>query len=188
MMQVDYRFDIYAPIDEVFDGRLAKYGINEIVKDGRSSETERCLTDGFDSVWVYGHVSPSPGCSIDYRFDDAPGIYVRLQQLFQTEVLSDNEPQYWGFDSHEDWDNHLAKQAERERNRLYDDLVNFLTLRAHPFQKDTVGMGKALVAHELVVNDPTYLDVRRKSEFLNHVDERIESKTKHYPLSDKVPW
>ena len=54
--------------------------------------------------------------------------------------------------------------------------------------KLTKGMAKALAAHELVVNDPTYLDVRRKSEFLDRVDGRIQPKTKHYPLSDEVLW
>jgi len=54
--------------------------------------------------------------------------------------------------------------------------------------KLTKGMAKALAAHELVVNDPTYLDVRRKGEFLDRVDGRIQPKTKHYPASDEVLW
>ena len=54
--------------------------------------------------------------------------------------------------------------------------------------KLTKGMAKALAAHELVVNDPTYLDVRRKSEFLDRVDGRIQPKTKRYPLSDEMLW
>ena len=168
-MSTDYCFKVFAPISDIFDGRLSQYGIHERVEEGRTSERERCLSDGFDQLWLSGHKIPERGAFTSYSYHDCPVILGRLSQLFETCVYSEHEPQYWGFDSQREWDEFEREMADQQYQDTYKNLINFLTLRDHPFKEGTVGMGWALTAHQLVVSDPSYLEYGRKKEFLNAV-------------------
>jgi hypothetical protein len=168
-MSTDYCLKVFAPISEIFDGRLSQYGIHERVEEGRTSERERCLSDGFDRIWLSGHKIPERGAITPYSHYDSPVILGRLSQLFETAVYSEHEPQYWGFDSQQEWDEFEREMADQQYQDTYRNLINFLTLRDYPFKEGTVGMGWALTAHQLVVGDPSYLEYGRKKEFMSAV-------------------
>ena len=62
-MSTDYRSLSPIPFDELFDGRLEKFGVYEHIVPGEASDTERCLTDGRNRLWAYA----SEDGSIDIR-------------------------------------------------------------------------------------------------------------------------
>ena len=101
----------------LFDGRLENFGVREHVKPDETSKNRRCLTDGRNYLWVYiddaGLVS-----SISRYGGNAPGkILNSIAQAFDTDIFSEYQPQFWGFDTQEEWDaamDQMAKESEEE--------------------------------------------------------------------------
>jgi len=100
------------PGDDVFDGRLEEFGIREHIVPDQTTNTYRCLTDGRDYVWV--------------RLDDAgffwsvrgiSKILWTVADVFETDIVSEHQPQFWGFDTQEEWDaamEQMAKESEEK--------------------------------------------------------------------------
>jgi hypothetical protein len=94
-MSVSFRTATTIPADRLFDGCLQEFGIHEHFKPDESSPTCRCLTDGSNFVWV------SIVDGIVYTFDRYMGndpikILAAVADAFQTEILSEHQPQFWG--------------------------------------------------------------------------------------------
>jgi hypothetical protein len=87
-------------LSNLFDGRLKKYGICGATKNGKGY-----LVDKTGSVTVYGEDDSSISCFTSYGFSDPINILLAIQNEFQTKVFSENEPQYWGFDTVDEWEN-----------------------------------------------------------------------------------
>src|SRR5262249_11039207 len=88
---------------DLFDGRLKKFGIEEHVTP-ETCEAERCLTDGNNYLWVFitndGFVARIlQGCGTD----GASKLGSEIAKRFNTEFYSEHEPQYWGFNTEEEW-------------------------------------------------------------------------------------
>jgi len=52
-MSTDYRPLKKISASSLFDGRLEKFDVREHIKPDKTTEKERCLTDGRNYVWVY---------------------------------------------------------------------------------------------------------------------------------------
>ncbi len=88
---------------DIFDGRLTKFGVHE--DRGRSvSDGVGCLTDGRNYVWAYSDDNGFLSVLTVYAGNASAGILVALSEAFGTKIYSENEPQYWGFDTQEEWD------------------------------------------------------------------------------------
>ena len=85
---------------DLFDGRLGEHVINiheHITED--TSERDRCLTDGQNYVcvqideWgvVYGFAR--------YRTSQPGYILDEVAASFETPIVSEYDPQFWGFDT-----------------------------------------------------------------------------------------
>jgi hypothetical protein len=86
---------------DLFDGRLDKYGIHEW---GAPREQWRCLTDGRDN---YLSVLINDDGSVEEftRYsscNDPEAILAAVAEAFETEISSEHEPQYWGFETNEE--------------------------------------------------------------------------------------
>jgi hypothetical protein len=103
-MSTDYRLIAEVSACEVFDGRLEEFGVREHIMPDTTTEGKRLLTDGRNYLWV----------SIDdgvvsyltrYASTGAPGkILNALTAAFDTDIVSECEPQFWGFDTQDEWD------------------------------------------------------------------------------------
>src|SRR5262245_12571278 len=102
-MSTGYRPITTIHMSDLFDGRLECFNIRE-VKSESPSERGRCLTDGFNylrvyakedgSVWGFERYGPNnPGFILDW-----------IGAVFDTEIFSEYEPQFWGFNSQEEMD------------------------------------------------------------------------------------
>ena len=107
-MSLNFDLEKNAKFEELFDGRLERFGIRESIQEGKTSANDRYLTDGSNFLWIYGGEFVKGLCR--YASSGAPGkILAAIAETFETEIFSEHEPQYWGFETEEEWKN--ARQA-----------------------------------------------------------------------------
>ena len=87
------------PSSDVFDGRLEEFGIREHIVPDQTTDTYRCLTDGHEYVWVR-----MDGSGFFWHVRRTSGILYTVANVFKTEVVSEHQGQFWGFDTDEEWD------------------------------------------------------------------------------------
>jgi hypothetical protein len=179
--------------DQLFDGRLDEFGIYEHVKPEETTSTKRCLTDGSNYLWVFVGEDGFVVTFTRYAANGYPGkILNAVREVFETHIPSEYEPQYWGFDTQEEWDAELAKQArqaETARRKFDAELLKFEAellryLRGEP-NKIKVGTDeetKAKIAQDLVDKDPTLLLP------INRDQLRREINSTYAREIDKVPF
>jgi hypothetical protein len=101
------------PAGDVFDGRLEEFGIREFVVPGQTTDTYRCLTDGREHVWVQ-----LDGNGFFWSVRGISGILYTVAHVFETEVVSEHEAQFWGLDTEEEWDACMERMS-REREEKF---------------------------------------------------------------------
>jgi hypothetical protein len=84
---------------DLFDGRLKTRDIDERIVPNDTTDKARCLTDGENNcMWV--HIGA--GCFVTdfirYAGNDPWLILDSVAAEFDTEMVSEYEAQYWGFD------------------------------------------------------------------------------------------
>jgi hypothetical protein len=89
---------------ELFDGRLAAFGIYEHAAH-ETSESVKCLTDGCNSfLWVYCSERGEVNLFVAHpSIGESSGILASIEKPFDTDIVSEHEPQFWGFESHKEW-------------------------------------------------------------------------------------
>ena len=161
----------YAPFNKIhardlFDGRLEKFGVREQLT-ADTTETSKCLTDGRNCLWVYINDAGFVG-NIKRSGANAPSkILNAIAETFDTDIFSEYEPQYWGFDTKEQWDAWQEKLAKEDDEKFHTDLLKYLRGEPNDIRPGTVGMGCAEKAKKLVENDPTLLLSENKDKLLN---------------------
>jgi hypothetical protein len=93
-------------ITELFDGRLDTFGVLEFIEEDGQKENRRVLTDGDDNYLV---VVIDENDNVDYfvRYAgcNAPWLILdAIEAAFDTRIVSENEPEYWGFETEEERD------------------------------------------------------------------------------------
>jgi hypothetical protein len=92
--------------------------------------------------------------SIDTLGNDAEKILAAVADVFQTEMLSEYQPQYWGFDTDEELEVATeTMQRENGRKRL-ENLRKFLLDEPHDLKSGTTEMVQAEIARLLISRDP----------------------------------
>jgi hypothetical protein len=151
---------------DLFDDRLEKIGVRE-QPTADTTETSKCLTDGRNYLWVFiddaGFVS-----NIRRSGRTAPGkILNAIAQTFDTDIFSEHEAQYWGFDTQEEWDAWQKERAKEDDDEFHAELLKYLRGEPNDIRPGTVAMGYAEKAKQLVENDPTLLLLENKDKLLN---------------------
>ena len=101
----------------MFDGRLEKYGITEMIVEGKSDAGARCLTDGKNYILAYGDPGGRLRDLSRSSQNDANEILWAIAQAFDTEIYDEEEPQYLGFDTHEEMYEWFLKRKETGASR-----------------------------------------------------------------------
>ena len=101
-MSLDFAADKRILATELFDGRLDRYGIHQ----GCSSDGIRYLADRIGVLWVFLHDDKFVDFfTVSISDGDPSKILVAIQDAFKTKIFSERKPQYWGFDTVEEWEN-----------------------------------------------------------------------------------
>ena len=157
------------PACDLFDGRLKEFGVGEHVHPDTTTK-KRCLTDGRNYLWVYidddGFVD-----SLSRHGCNAPGkILEAVADIFDTDIVSEYEPQFWGFDTQEEWDACMEKMAKQDQEKFHIELLKYLRGEPNDIRPGTIGMLQAEIAKTLVEKDPSLLLLINKDKLRNEVE------------------
>jgi len=170
-MSTDYR-----PLEKVracdlFDGRLEAFGVREeIVLDG-TTEGTRCLTDGRNYLWVYINDNGQVGCLTRYASSGAPGkILNAIAEACDTDIVSEYQPQFWGFDTQAEWDAAMEQMSREADENFHAELLKYLRGEPNEIRPGTIGMIQAEIAKRLVENEPELLLPENKEKLRSEID------------------
>src|SRR5262245_39941502 len=103
-MSTDYRPLSPIYIRDLLDGRMKNVRLHERpgLEDGPS---HKCLTDGCSNfLWVYFNEEGLVESFSRYAPNGDPsGILREISEMLDVNVVSEHEPQYWGFETEEEW-------------------------------------------------------------------------------------
>ena len=108
VMSTDFRPERNIFARDLFDGRLAKFGIHEW--DTPHEHRTRSLTDGRDNyLCVLVDDDGSVGEFTTHNYCNDPyAILAAVAKAFETEIFSEHEPQYWGCETNEELDRYIS--------------------------------------------------------------------------------
>ena len=123
-MSTDLMFEKDIRIEELFDGRLECFGVYEEVVEGESTPDFRLLKEGSNGLRIYGDevVGLISKCGIN----NPAKIIDAISETFGTYVVSEYEPQFWGFETQEEWDRAQNEMHKEDQAELYIEIMKYL--------------------------------------------------------------
>jgi len=102
-MSTDFRALPRISSADLFDGRLEAFGVYEHChKD--TNEAKRLLIDGDNYLWVFVTNGLVTDITRYAGGGDPNKILNAIAKAFDVAIVSEHQPEYWGFDSKEEWD------------------------------------------------------------------------------------
>jgi hypothetical protein len=156
-------------MSDLFDGRLEKVGVYEHQND-ESTSTNRCLTDGRNFLWV--HCNEEGFASTFTRYGgNAPQRVLRaVSDEFEVDIVSEYEPQFWGFKTKEEEAAFWEKQNERDEDEFYKELIGFVRGETHKLRLGTIGYIKAEIAKKLIAENSNLMDESKRSDLMKAIN------------------
>ena len=161
---------------DLFDGRLEKMNIDERIVPNDTTESVRCLTDGENCLWVYIDADGFVTDFVRYAGNNPWPILDSVAAEFNTEIVSEYEARYWGFDTQEDWDAWLSEIAREQDDAFHIELLKHLRGEANDIRPGTIGMCMATIAEQLVAEDPEMLLPMNKVKFHKAIKSTYEAR------------
>jgi hypothetical protein len=182
-MSTDFRLSEKVRFSDFFDGRLEKFGVYQKMNEMTSDE-QACLTDGDNYLWVYADDEGFVSVLSRYMGNGDPsGILIAIAECFGTEIFSEYEPQFWGFDTQEEWDAWQDSYIKEREDQFYANVLKFVAGEPNGIRPDTVEEGGALFAKRLIAEDPGLVAPERRCELM----EAIHSYERDHRYDD-VPF
>ena len=158
----------YRPVKEIlardmFDGRLANSGVYEHVAPDTTEET-RVLTDrrNYLVVWIDAEGVVK---GLTRRGMNAPQkIFEAIEVAFETEIVSEYEGRYWGFESDEEYQKWMEEMAKVDAESFYADVLKYLKGEPHELKPGTIGMLAAEQIKRHVADRPQLLDAENEGD------------------------
>ena len=174
-MSTDYCTLEPVPFADVFDGRLARYDVHEHVVPDETSDRKRCLTDGRHYLWCYAGNDGQLACMTRYCVTNNPlRVLEAIARVFDVDIVSEYEPQFWGFETEEEWDACMDELDQKHRKNFYEDVLRYVRGEPNSIQKGTIGELKAEIAKELISKTPALAE--DKDGLLDAVDQIYEER------------
>jgi hypothetical protein len=188
--------------DELFDGRLEAFGVREEARPEGAADRfpqytkvkeVRYLTDGRDSmevtIWQNGYAClqvRNLWCAPEKR------IFHTIAEAFDTGIVTEHQPEFWGFETEEEWDAYEKRIHEEYEQQFHAELLKHLRGEPADIRPETIGMKQAEVAKELVEKDPTLLLPTNKDKLLKEIDSAYDRRHRaaNLPLTpdDDIPF
>lgn len=169
-MSTDYRpLNKKIAVRDLFDGRLEEFGVREVItKD--TNGLNRCLTDGYHYLWTYVDEGNFAESFTRYAGNVAHKILAAIEAAFDVEIVSEHQPQFWGFDTEEEWNAWQDEWARKQDERFYEDLMRYLRGEANDIRPGTNGASWAATMRTLTEKNPSLLLPENKSEFMRYLN------------------
>src|SRR6516225_5754165 len=170
MMSTDFRPLTPIRMAELLDGRLERVGVWEHHPKWELAPNRKILTDGSNYLHVYSKEKGLVSCFSRYMPNGNPGyILTAISDEFDVDIVSEHEPQYWGFDTQEEWDACMERMSRESEERFHLELLKYLRGEPNDIQPGTNGMIEAEIAKKLVENDPALLLPINKDKLRNEI-------------------
>jgi hypothetical protein len=157
---------------ELLDGRLKAYGVEHIAPED-PTDKDRCLTDGHNDVWAYINDEGLISSITRYFAENDPNkILGAIAQAFDTDIVSEYDPKFWGFDTKEDWDAANAQMAKEAKDGFHAELVKYLQEPEQPNSSRSI-IPQYEIVKRLVKKDPMLLLPSNSDKFLKEVEATI---------------
>lgn len=172
-MLVDFHFKPVTPlqVQDLFDGRLKHFGIIEILNHPPMGHSRRILSDGQTFISVQ---SESSG-EIDSLTLERPFVFSSGIALTRTiakymactfALYTANQPQYWGFETKQEWDAERKRMERARTAKFYADVLQYVAGDGEAFQGGTVEHAKGEVARELISKQPSLIRPEKRRQLL----------------------
>jgi hypothetical protein len=97
-------------------------------------------------------------------------ILKAIGDAFGVDVVSEYEPEFWGYETEEEWEAAWAAMAEKKKQDFYNDVVKFVRGEGHKITPGTIGMIKAEIAKRLIAVSPDLLAVDKRPDLIKAVE------------------
>ena len=170
-MSTDYKLEKKITMEELFDGRLEPYGAREH-KEERSSSEFRVLTDGISQLAVYaeGVVRLTKRCGTNNEIL----ILNAIAEAFDTKIYSEHAPQFWGYDTNEEWEASERYYSENRESFFYAKLMKIIRNGEADSRETASTLDKVAIAKDLIADDPNLGSPDRMYELLEAIDKRYK--------------
>src|SRR5262245_33091914 len=141
-MSTDFALSKKVSAHDLFGERLKNLGIREHIRPC-TCETDRCLTDGTNYLWV--SITEDGFVALLSRYGaNAPSkILSAIREAFDTEIYSEYEPQFWGFDTEKEWCAALKAMSDEDDNEFYLQVLAYVRGEPNTIESGTIGAIKA---------------------------------------------
>ena len=128
------------------------------------------MTDGGNYLWAYRGNDGLIAVFTCWGMN-APGKILRaICDAFDVEVVSDYEPQSFGFETQEAMDAAMEKSSAEHRDSFYEQVIHYVRGDVHDLRPGTVGMRQAGIAKGLIAEDSDLALPGNKDRLLQAID------------------
>jgi hypothetical protein len=155
---------------DLFDGRLEEFNVREDIRR-QTTEHERCLTDGCNYLWVF--IGDDGFVSNFHRWmpnGDPEKILKAIAEVFDTNIVSEYEPQYWGFETQEEWDACMERMSREYEEKFHVELLKYCRGEPNDIEPGTNGELDAEIAKKLSDKDPSLLLPENKNKLASQIE------------------
>ena len=85
-----------------------------------------------------------------------------IAQVFDVDIVSEHQPQFWGFETQEDWEAAQNESHQQNLQEFYEEVLNYLRGEPNGIRAGSIGEIKANIAKELIAQEPTWAENREK--------------------------
>jgi hypothetical protein len=154
---------------DLFDGRLENVGVHQHHCEETTSN-KKCLTDGRNFLWVYCNEEGLASTFTRYGLNAPRRILGAIADEFDVDIVSEYEPEFWGYETTEEWDAAWEAMAEKDKQDFYNEVVKFVRGESHDIRPGTIGMIQAEIAKQLIAECPELLAEHKRPDLIKAVN------------------
>jgi hypothetical protein len=169
-MLTHYRLEKKIKFEELFDGRLERFGVyNACTKV--VTRTWGCLHDDRNSLIVHGDelVESMTGFGL---FNATEKILTAITTAFNTEIFSEYNPQVWMYKTEEEWHRDRRKSTERNPVIFYNMVIEHARGETQECTLLRDGLLMVKVAKDLIIENPDLASPEREMELMEKTNKR----------------
>ena len=163
-MSINFHLGKNVNFEELFDGRLERFGIRECVIEGSTSANHRYLTNGNSLLWIYGHEFVTSLCWYSH-YGPSEKILAAIAVTFDTEIYSEEE---W-----ETWQKNFFEEYEAN---FYIEIMKHVKGEPNNIQPGTNEMSKAKIAKNLIAENPNLASPDLQKELMEMINKIYKDK------------
>jgi hypothetical protein len=173
-MSTDCRLSEQIKASALFDGRLEALGIREHINPDETSQNKRCLTDGCNNfLWI--HIDDAGLVTTLTRYapnGDPLMILNSIANAFNTDIFTEYEPQFWGFDTEEEMEAALEKIAMQHKAKdlkFEAELLKYVRGEPNNIKEGSDAEAEAKIAKRLAEEFPALLRPENRELFRREI-------------------